>query len=35
LEYLTPPVHVKLTHVEDAWIAGEKRAAGRLEGLLA
>jgi site-specific recombinase XerD len=28
-------VHVQRTHVEDAWIAGEKRAALRLEGLLA
>ena len=27
-------VHVHRTRIEDAWIAGQKRAAGRLEGLL-
>jgi site-specific recombinase XerD len=27
-------VHVHATHVEDAWIAGQHRAAARLEGLL-
>ena len=27
-------VHVHKTHVEDAWIAGQQRAARRLEGLL-
>jgi site-specific recombinase XerD len=27
-------VHVHRTHVEDAWIAGQKRAADRLKGLL-
>ncbi len=27
-------VHVLATHVEDAWIAGQQRAARRLEGLL-
>jgi site-specific recombinase XerD len=27
-------VHVLTTHVEDAWIAGQERAARRLEGLL-
>ncbi|MGC5322358.1 tyrosine-type recombinase/integrase [Micromonospora arida] len=27
-------VHVLQTHVEDAWIAGQQRAAARLEGLL-
>jgi site-specific recombinase XerD len=26
-------VHVHATHVEDAWIAGQERAATRLEGL--
>jgi integrase/recombinase XerD len=26
-------VHVHATHVEDAWIAGQQRAAARLEGL--
>jgi integrase/recombinase XerD len=26
-------VHVHATHVEDAWIAGQERAAARLEGL--
>jgi len=26
-------VHVHATHVEDAWIAGQERAAMRLEGL--
>jgi hypothetical protein len=32
-QYLTPPEHVPGTHVEDAWIAGQKRAAERLKGL--
>lgn len=27
-------VHVLATHVEDAWVAGQERAARRLEGLL-
>ena len=27
-------IHVHATHVEDAWIAGQQRAAQRLEGLL-
>lgn len=27
-------VHVHRTHVEDAWIAGQDRAAGRLKGLM-
>src|SRR6266702_2315124 len=27
-------IHVHATHVEDAWIAGQQRAASRLEGLL-
>jgi hypothetical protein len=27
-------IHVQRTHVEDAWIAGQQRAAHRLEGLL-
>ena len=26
-------VHAPATHVEDAWIAGQQRAAGRLRGL--
>ena len=26
-------VHVPGTHIEDAWIAGQQRAAARLEGL--
>lgn len=26
-------VHVHRTHVEDAWVAGQQRAAGRLKGL--
>jgi site-specific recombinase XerD len=26
-------VHVPATHIEDAWIAGQQRAAGRLRGL--
>jgi len=26
-------IHVHRTHVEDAWIAGQDRAAGRLKGL--
>src|ERR1022692_4641842 len=26
-------IHVHATHIEDAWIAGQQRAAGRLEGL--
>jgi len=33
LRYLTPPEHVHATHVEDAWIAGQERAAMRLGGL--
>jgi len=27
-------IHVHRTHVEDAWIAGQQRAAQRLTGLL-
>jgi len=27
-------VHVHRTHVEDAWIAGNQRAAERLKGLM-
>jgi site-specific recombinase XerD len=27
-------IHVHAAHVEDAWIAGQQRAASRLEGLL-
>jgi site-specific recombinase XerD len=27
-------IHVHRTRVEDAWIAGQQRAAQRLEGLL-
>ena len=27
-------VHVHRTHVEDAWLAGQQRAADRLKGLL-
>ena len=27
-------VHVGRTHVEDAWVAGQARAAQRLKGLL-
>jgi hypothetical protein len=26
-------IHVHVTHVEDAWIAGQQRAADRLKGL--
>jgi hypothetical protein len=26
-------VHVTDTHVEDAWLTGQQRAAARLEGL--
>ena len=26
-------VHVPATHIEDAWIAGQQRAADRLRGL--
>jgi hypothetical protein len=26
-------IHVHATHVEDAWITGQQRAAGRLKGL--
>jgi integrase/recombinase XerD len=26
-------IHVHATHIEDAWITGQQRAAGRLEGL--
>jgi len=26
-------IHVHAAHVEDAWIAGQQRAAARLEGL--
>jgi len=34
LEYLTSPEHVHRTRIEQAWIAGQQRAAKRLEGLL-
>ena len=27
-------IHVHATHVEDAWLAGQQRAADRLKGLL-
>jgi site-specific recombinase XerD len=27
-------VHVHRTRIEDAWVAGQERAAGRLEGLV-
>ena len=27
-------IHVHATHVEDAWVTGQQRAAGRLKGLL-
>ena len=27
-------IHVHRTHVEDAWICGQQRAAGKLKGLL-
>ncbi len=27
-------IHVHRTHIEDAWIAGQQRAADRLGGLL-
>lgn len=27
-------VHVPGTHIEDAWIAGQRRAAARVKGLL-
>jgi site-specific recombinase XerD len=27
-------IHVHRTHVEDAWIAGQERAANRLKGLI-
>jgi hypothetical protein len=27
-------VHVQRTHIEDAWITGQQRAAARLEGLV-
>src|SRR6202008_3485441 len=27
-------IHVHRTHVEDAWICGQQRAAGRVKGLL-
>jgi hypothetical protein len=33
-QYLTPPLHVHRTRIEDAWIAVQQRAAHRLEGLL-
>lgn len=34
LRYLSPPEHVHRSRIEDAWIAGQKRAAARLEGLV-
>jgi hypothetical protein len=27
-------IHVHATHIEDAWITGQERAAQRLQGLL-
>ena len=33
LEYPTSPEHVHGTHVEDAWVAGQQRAADRWKGL--
>jgi integrase/recombinase XerD len=27
-------IHVQRTHIEDAWISGQRRAGARLEGLL-
>jgi len=33
LQYPTSPEHVHDDHIEHAWIAGQQRAAGRLEGL--
>jgi hypothetical protein len=27
-------IHVQATHIEDAWITGQKRAADRLTGLV-
>jgi site-specific recombinase XerD len=27
-------IHVHATHVEDAWVTGQQRAASRLTGLL-
>jgi hypothetical protein len=33
LRYLTPPEQVHGTHVEDAWVAGQQRAADRWKGL--
>jgi integrase/recombinase XerD len=27
-------IHVHRSHVEDAWICGQQRAAGKLKGLL-
>ncbi len=32
-QYPTAPLHVHRTRIEDAWIAGQERAAKRLEGL--
>jgi hypothetical protein len=34
LRYPTPPEHVHRTRIEDAWLAGQQRAATRLEGLI-
>ena len=34
LRCLTSPEHVHRTRIEDAWIAGQQRAARRLEGML-
>jgi hypothetical protein len=34
LQYLTLPEHVHRTHIEDAWITGQDRAAARLKGLM-
>jgi hypothetical protein len=33
-QYPTPPLHVHRSRIEDAWIAGQKRVAARLEGLM-
>nr|WTB31384.1 hypothetical protein OG781_19530 [Streptomyces sp. NBC_00830] len=32
-QYPTPPLHVRRTRVEDAWVAGQERAAQRLAGV--
>jgi integrase/recombinase XerD len=32
--WIATTLHVHRSHVEDAWVAGQQRAAGRLKGLL-